>query len=349
MSNPIVLHSIVAQHAEQAAGLWAQRDMLSLADPADPATVAEVDARLEVHLDGIRVAGEAAWTRIVNLYEGSPDNGELFLLAWTAIELGDVARVARAVAAARASEDDARGFVGALAWHRPERIASLVREWVSSRDEFQRFLGVSACAEHAVDLKDALEDRLHEASPRLRAVSLRLAGLLRRADLAPAVGTALDDADERVRFWAAWALARLGNGRLAAPQLRETALGGGSEALAALRLAVTASPADEVRSWIAGMLKTPASLAVAVRGAGMLGDRTILSWLIGQMEKPAAAVAAGAALVELFTEGRDADDLFTRDPSLAGETFENHFGDVAAEIPLAARVKAWGRSRGLLG
>ncbi|TPM48427.1 hypothetical protein FJ951_11315 [Mesorhizobium sp. B2-2-3] len=340
-----IVPDVVRQHAEQAAFFWMQRDTLMAEDPPDLHVIAGVDRRLEANLDGLRIAGTAAWPFIVAAYEDFPEKGELFLYGWMAIEQNDDRRVAEAVELGRQSENDACGLVGALAWHKPVTIAPLVRDWIGAPDAFKRFLGLSACLGHGVDPKQMLARLVRDPDTRVRAASLRLAGKLKRADLAHELRAALNDTDEPTRFWAAWALNELGSGDLASPELRRVAVGGGPDALTALRAAVKAAPDKDVRAWMGGLLKTPETAPVAVRGAGMLGDRTILHWLVHQMRQPALAVAAGGALLELFPEARQAD-LFTTEPSQVGQAFEHHFGDAPSNLPVAERVKEWAKNIG---
>ncbi|MGX9179710.1 HEAT repeat domain-containing protein [Mesorhizobium sp. BHbdii] len=342
-----VVPDVVRQHAEQAAFFWAQRYTLMQDDPPDLDVVAGVDRRLEANLDGLRIAGPAAWQFVVAAYEDFPEKGELFLYGWMAIEQNDGRRIAEAVEFGRQCEDDARGLVGALAWHKPGTIAPLVRGWIGAPDALKRFLGVSACLGHGVDPKQMLARLVRDPDTRVRATSLRLAGKLKRADLVNELTAGLNDAEEITRFWAAWALTELGSGDLASRELRKVAVAGGPDALTALRAAVKAAPDKEVRTWMGALLRSPETAPLAVRGAGMLGDRTILHWLVHQMRNPALAVAAGAALMELFPEARGAD-LFTTEPSQAGKVFEDHFGGDVAKVPFADKVKDWMRGKQLL-
>ncbi|RWP24103.1 MAG: hypothetical protein EOR01_05545 [Mesorhizobium sp.] len=341
----IVSH-VVRQHVEQAAFFWAQRDTLLEDDPPDLDVVAGVDKRLEANLDGLRIAGPSAWPFIVAAYEDFPEKGELFLFGWMAIELNDSRRIAEVVELGRHSEDDACGLVGALAWHQPAIIAPLVRDWVGTPDAFKRYLGVSACNEHLVDAKQMLGRLVRDPDARVRATSLRLAGKLERADLVNELVASLKDADEHVRFWAAWALNEFGSGDLASPELRKVAVGGGPDALTALRAAVRAAPDKDVRAWMGGLLRSPETAPLAVRGAGMLGDRTILHWLVHQMRQPALAAAAGAAFRELFPEARKDDTLFSVEPDVLGDAFAQYFDDVPPSLPVANRVKDWAKDVG---
>ncbi|MBA1141631.1 HEAT repeat domain-containing protein [Mesorhizobium neociceri] len=339
-----IVQDVVRQHAEQAAFFWAQRDTLAAEDPPDGNVVAGVDRRLEPNLDGLRISGTAAWPFIEAAYEDFPEKGELFLFAWLAIEQDNDSKVRRAVELGRASDDDARGLVGALAWHKAETISPLVRRWISAQDAFLRYLAVATCREHGVDPKSLLTNLLRDPDGRVRANSLHLAGVLKRADLTHDVISALDSDDGRVRLWAAWALNELGRGDLARAELRKVAAANGPNALTALRALIQAGPQDDVRAFMGGLLKSPDTTSLAVRGAGMLGDRSILPWLVQQMRAPALAVAAGGALLETFPEARGIDGLFTLDPTTLGPDFEEHFGDFAVKVPVAENVRTWSDS-----
>ncbi|MDX8516647.1 HEAT repeat domain-containing protein [Mesorhizobium dulcispinae] len=346
--RPRIVAEVVRQHVEQAAFFWAQRDTLMMADPPDMVAVAGIDKRLEANLDGIRIAGSDAWSFIFAAYEDFPQKGELFVFAWAACEQADPKRIAEAVEMGRQAADRAPGLVGALAWHKAQTIASLVRDWIGTHDAFKRYLGVSACIGHNVDPKQMLGRLVRDPDAGVRAAALRLAGTLKRTDLVGEMTYALDDADEAPRFWAAWALTQLGSGDLGSPALRKTAVSGGPDALTALRSAVKAAPDKDVRAWLGGLLKVPETAPLAVRGSGMLGDRTLLHWLIHQMRVPTLAAAAGSAFLELYPEAREDGQLFSVETSLLGQAFADHFDDDPPFLPVADKVKDWAKERKLL-
>ena len=110
-----VIDEVVRQHAEMAAFLWAQRHELTRADPVNHNAVRDVERRLEANLDGLRLAGEAAWPFALMQFEDTPEKGELFLLSLLAIEGADADRIARVVEFGRAC-DDSSGLEGAIGW-----------------------------------------------------------------------------------------------------------------------------------------------------------------------------------------------------------------------------------------
>ncbi len=332
---------VVRQHVELVAFLWEQRDNWLAEDPPDARVVAEIDERLEVNLDGLRIAGVAAWPLLIEQHDKFPDKGELFALAWMALELADNEKVAQAVGFGRLTSGDAKGLVGALAWHKPASIGPFVRSWVGHQDAFLRFLGLSSCIAHNVDPGAVLASSLRDQDSRVRSAALRLSGQLRRTDLAREVHAALDHADERVRLWAAWALVELGSQELTQKELRKIAVADGPDALIAMRALAKAGPDKDVRAWLGGMMKMPETAPLAVRGIGMLGDRSVLRWIIERMREPYVAVAACAAFLELFPEARLETKLFTVGPEELGPAFARHFEDSVVRVALPDQVEAW--------
>ena len=57
----IFIDSIITQHAEEAAFLWLQRDAAVREPHYSLADLAELDNRVEAHIDGLRIAGDAGW------------------------------------------------------------------------------------------------------------------------------------------------------------------------------------------------------------------------------------------------------------------------------------------------
>src|SRR3954454_11441542 len=124
---PRILTHIVEQHAEEAAFLWLLRDKEVDAPHCRRHNLARLDERVEAHVDGLRVAGEAgreiAWSQLQQWGE----MGELFGAAVPLVETGDPARVAPCVDFAEHHPESLRGLVGAIAWTKPERLGHLVR------------------------------------------------------------------------------------------------------------------------------------------------------------------------------------------------------------------------------
>lgn len=91
-----ILREIVRQHAEMAAFLWTVYDRHLLHPDENPEMDEErlqrLVERLDAHLDGLRVAGEAGQEIAEALYAEYPEPGELFVLRM--LQDGAPARIA---------------------------------------------------------------------------------------------------------------------------------------------------------------------------------------------------------------------------------------------------------------
>ncbi|TIQ34704.1 MAG: hypothetical protein E5X48_17520 [Mesorhizobium sp.] len=84
MPRAPILPEIVRQHAEMAAFLWTVYDRHLLYPDENPdmdeLRVARLLARLEAHLDGLRIAEEDGKRIALERYREFPDAGELFVV-----------------------------------------------------------------------------------------------------------------------------------------------------------------------------------------------------------------------------------------------------------------------------
>jgi len=123
---------ICEEHARQAAFLWLLRDSAARDAAYDLGELCELDERVEAHLDGLRLAGDAGWEACVALL-AEPEGGEVFGAAVVAVERWDIRGVARVLDAFSDAPNLARGFVAALGWTPFDRVRGLLPGLLAGR------------------------------------------------------------------------------------------------------------------------------------------------------------------------------------------------------------------------
>lgn len=342
--RPRIIPEVLREHAALAAFLWVQRDTLAAADPPNLEALPPTEARLEANLDALRIAGDEAWPFLLEQWEAFTDKGELFAFGFQALDRRDAPRLEQAVDFARDFPEADRGLVGAFRWLPPTPNAPIIRDWIAGADTTKRALAAAVLAEYRVDPGERLRRLMDDEHPRVRAHACHLAGLIGRQDVSDVIRQRLHDEDETVRQWASWSGVKLGIGTEAREALKPAAARG---ELAALRTVVESGTPEDNRQWLGRLAEDDATRAVAVRGAGMLGDRRILPWLLRQMAVPPLAEAAGASFLQLFPEARDVEGLFSADPAVLGPAFEAD-DSVWGELPVAGHIQQWAIERNLI-
>ena len=310
-----ILRNIVEQHAEEAAFLWFLRDRAVDAPHYALRHLARLDERVEAHVDGLRVAGEAGFEIALEQLAAHQEAGELFAAGVVALESGDRGRIDPLVELAEEAPEARGGLAGAIGWTAPERLRPTIRPWLDSGRAFERWLGLVACSLHRADPASRLRQFLADPAALVRARALRLAGELGRADLGPDLRAALDrEADADCRFWAAWSAALVGERGPAAAVLIGEVETGGSQRQRALEVAVRIMSLGEAKAWLSRLNGDPAHARTVVIAAGQLGDPVAVPWLISKMAVPELARLAGESFSLITGVDLAYDDLETDAP-----------------------------------
>lgn len=291
--SALVNGEVVAQHAEEAAFLWTLRQR-AVAEPHYALKdLVVLDQRVEAHLDGLRVAGDAGW-RCCKANLENIGAGEVFALSVVVFGGKDRERMTEALHAACTSQKFAAGLISAFGWLDFDVAAPWIDRLLDAKAPMHRAIGIRASAIHRRDPGPALVEAVAASDAGLCVAALRAVGELKRKDLTGHVQARLRDADGAVAFWAAWALAMNGEpqGVTALSRWFEDP---GPVGFRALQLGLRAMSLDEGRGWISASAKTPAKLRQAVIATGILGDPTSIPWLIRKMESPDLARLAGEA------------------------------------------------------
>ena len=174
-------------------------------------------------------------------------------------------------------------------------------------------------------------------------------GELGATDVRNIVKQHLDSADERVRFWAAWAGTLVYAEAPALAALQGVAEGGGRFAEDAARLAARRLPPAQAERWRRQLAEKPARLRAAVAAASAAGLPDAIPWLIDLMRQPPLVRRAGEAFSLLTGVHIGYDKLEGPKPEgfEAGPTENPEDENVAPDPddnlawPDAQRVAAW--------
>lgn len=303
--SALVNRAVVEQHAEDAAFLWTQRERATTQPHYSLRDLTRLDERVEAHLHGLRIAGDAGWEACRELLAGEAP-GAAFALGALAFGGSDAARVDAALAAELSPEGARHGFAAALGWLEATQAAPWLHALLSSTAPTHRAIALVGFALHRQDPGPALATATGDVDRTVRALSYRTAGELRRSDLQPALRVHLEDPDEVARFWAAWSLVLLGD-PAGMPQLIRAIREASPLADPALRLAIPALAPPEAKRLLEDLGAHPTSQPLAVIGMGIDGDPAAVPLLIDLMTKPRLARVAGEAF-SMIT-GADLSDL----------------------------------------
>jgi uncharacterized protein (TIGR02270 family) len=289
-----IIPIIIEQHAEEAAFLWLLRDAAVRAPHYSLKDLARLDDRVEAHIDGLRIAGEAGW-EICREALGLEEPGEVFTAAVLALENRNPTHIEEVFAVAEAVPETVRGLTSAFGWVSPPQLQGTVKDLLVSTSPLHRRIGIAACAVHRVDPKAALQAAIIDDDPLLQARALRAVGELGRKDLLPVLRQQLRVKDDTCRFWAAWSAVLLGDRGNGLELLKLAVAPESAFRESALQLALRVMDGASAREWLKGLVQYPDRLRDVVIGTGITGDPMYIPWLIKEMEIPALARIAGEA------------------------------------------------------
>jgi uncharacterized protein (TIGR02270 family) len=346
---------VVQQHAEESAILRQIRSVLVRAPHVRLRHLRRLDERIAAHLDGLAVAG-AFGTALCTAALARVGPGEAFAVTVRAIEERDDKALDRAIALGAALPVARRGLLSAFGWVPAAQLQGIVRRLLAADDAMRRELGLAACRLHGVDPGLPLESALDDGAPALRAAALRIAGELGRTALLPRVLAAMAHEDAEVHRRAVVAACLLGDRGDALHALEAMCLEPGAAWPEGEALLMQASDFERGRALLQRIAQSaPRSRALerrVMRAGAMLGDTSLVPWLIERMADDAACRLAGESFSLITGADLAALDLERKPPAgvQAGPSDDPAADDVALDeddsLPWADRepVERWWRA-----
>jgi hypothetical protein len=139
--------------------------------------LARLDNRIEAHLDGLRVSGDAGW-EICAKVMSKGDAGEIFAGAILAFASGKDEPIQAALKAGTAAPDKARGLVFALGWLPFGQAQGPIKQLLAAEPPAHRLVGIAVFAIHRQHPGDMLLKAVGDKDPAVKARALRAEGEL---------------------------------------------------------------------------------------------------------------------------------------------------------------------------
>ena len=302
---------IIDQHAEEAAFLWLLRNSAVSAPHYDLEALADLDERVEAHLDGLRIAGDYGW-EICKANLDFKENGELFAATVLALESQSAEKLKTVYAVLAENPELQSGFVSALGWIEPKFLQGKVSGFLASKEPFWRKIGIAACAVQRVDPKDYLKQGIKDEDADLCCQSLKTAGELGRTDLMGDMHKAMASKNLDIKFWSAWAAVLCGDRQQALNTLLLIVKQGGADEYSnvseAMELLFRIMALGESKDLLAD-LKEQSRLRHVIKAIGIRGEIDFIPWLIEQMDVPELSRVAGESFTTITGKDLAYDDL----------------------------------------
>jgi uncharacterized protein (TIGR02270 family) len=288
-----VIHSIIAQHAEEASFLWCQRAIAIRSRVFSIDNLAGHDDRLGAHIDGLRVAGDwAARACKGPLESGEP--GAMFAPTILALESGQRNRIEELLSLADAASPIQLGLISAFGWVSAYFLRGTANELLGSESPFRRRVGVACCAMHRVDPGLVNRGLIRDVDQLVRARALRSAGEIGQKELASPLAALTED-DSECQFWASWSAVLLGDRHRALDVVVQTGLVAGPHRPRAFQLGLQAMDAGAAHKLLQRLAADPKELRWLIQGSGIAGDPKYVPWLIKHMAGEETARISGEA------------------------------------------------------
>ena len=304
----LIIKRIVEQHAEEAAFLWLQRDAALRKPHYALKDLVRLDDRVEAHIDGLRIAGDAGWEMCKEALDDFKKPGEVFATAVLAFEGEDGQRVDDVVKAAIETPENWRALISATGWLSDKDYQRWVPGLLSANAPTYRRLAIDASVIHRQDPGSALATALEDSDLLFQARALRAVGELKRRDLLPVLQQKFKSDDAASQFWAAWSAVLLGD-KIALDVLKTFATTESPFLEQAIQLMLRVMGVPSATKWLSDFTQSPEVLRHAVLGAGIIGDPMYIPWLINLMTVPEVSRVAGEAFSMITGIDLAYDDL----------------------------------------
>ncbi|KPF67786.1 hypothetical protein IP84_12725 [beta proteobacterium AAP99] len=343
-ATQLVNRITVGQHIDEATFLWVQRSQAVSAPNFQLSHLHEIDRRLLAHLHGILASGSAGKLMLRSSLEATQP-GAVFVLAWTALRLGDADAFEHSLALSNLSPEYTEACIDALVWV-PHSISSQIidRLW-RSQVARHRAIVVEARARLGQFDQAFAQEALADVDASIQSAAAVACGEYKLRRFLPQITQLSNSAESYLRQQALLASSMLGEPDCA-PALWACSNSDARAPRKILEQSVRLGRTTWARGLVRDLASVPHTQRQAILAAAALGDAAAVPWLISLTEQPALAQVAGEAVamvtgVDLTAMAIDDDaapEEFEQDEALEVQDQSEDFG---LPHPSTAKLHAW--------
>ena len=340
---------IVQHHLEEAGFLWRLRQRAASSAEYTLDDLAQLDERLQAHLEGLLSAIEDGGQVNAEDWEESGP-GVVFASTWLGLKEGKADEVITLVERTAQQPQFYSALLAAFSRVTRVSLQGIVKSLLIFPSGRIKQLGIEACIAHGVHPGRFLAGCFEDEDTALCIAGVQGCATLGLTDYVPAIAGLLAHHDTEVRVAAAGALLLLGDRNDALRALGELI---GTVALTeyAATLMVCAVPMDRATELLKALAARPQGSSLLIQTVAANGDPAYVPWLLREMQKPLVARLAGYAF-EAIT-GADIRRVARAEapdsgPSRPGDESENVDADEQSDLPWPDAPKLtqwWGRNQ----
>ena len=288
-----VIPEIAQLHLEEVVFLWQfrQRAVLSAEHTLDD--LAELDERLQAHLEGLLIAAQDGWQLSADALEESGP-GAVFASTWLRLKQGEADKVMALVEQTAQEPQCYSALLAAFGRVTSESLQGVVRSLLIFPSGKIKRLGIEACIAHGVHPGKFLDSCLADHDAALCICGIQGCATLGLTDYNPAIASLLSHSDAEVRVAAASGLLLLGD-RANALRVLSDLVGAAALTEDAATVMVGAVSMTLATELLKALATRPNGISLLIKTVAGNGDPYYVPWLLREMQKPSVARLAGYA------------------------------------------------------
>lgn len=294
-----IIENVLLQHAENAASLWLQRHHAVTEPHYDFTDLMQLDDRVDANLEGLRLAGPAAHDLLDDMIRAG-DGGSLFAKTVLLLESDQATDLEAWI-----DQVDAEGTLvdeleAAFAWVNPVFLRSTVAQFLQSEHPIGVTVALKACLAHGRIPTKQLPQLLRHPDTAIRCAALNCAAESGQRQLMAHSQSCATADSEQERLCCARALAFLGDQEHASALLEPIALSGSAFGSTATTLYALLHDTRAVRTLLRQLHALGGRDRDVIRGFGLLGDPSVIPWLIERTHDPLLSRLAGESIAMIW-------------------------------------------------